>query len=128
MRLNEILNEDADNGCDEETYLANIKDGGSFNVKACSMAEAREKAKEKLQPGQRLDKVVKDYQGPRDLESKKEKLKTYVNNNRLFKREPSKQKTFLRQIDRATTQSKLQTVSDEISAFGQEDSSNDKTE
>ena len=59
MRLNEILNE----GADEETYLANIKDGGSFNVKACSMSEARAKAKEKLQPGQRLDKVVKDYQG-----------------------------------------------------------------
>lgn len=124
MRLNEILNE----GADEETYLANIKDGGSFNVKACSMSEARAKAKEKLQPGQRLENVVKDYQGPRDLESKKAKLKTYVNNNRLLKREPSQQKTFLRQIDRATTQSKLQTVSDEISAFGQEDSSNDKTE
>ena len=119
MKLIELLNEVVRKGSKVgEVYLVDLDDGSGFNVNAVSAQEARDKAKGKVRSGQVIKKITKDRQSSGDLEEKKAKLRSYVDNNRKMQKEPSAQKKFKRRIDAATTSGKLQTISDEISAYG----------
>jgi len=110
--LRELINEAA-----TETYMVNLKDGSGFNVKADSTSMARSIAKDRLRPGQVIDKVVKDIQSSSNMDVKKERLNKFIDNNRKFQTNPSQARTFKRQIDRASTSAKLQEVSDAIDEF-----------
>ena len=113
--LNEVVKKDSKVG---EVYLVDLDDGAGFNVNADSASDAREKAKGKIRSGQVIKKITKDRQSSGDLDEKKAKMKKFVDNSRKLQKEPSAQKKFNRQIDSATTSSKLQQVSDAISAYG----------
>lgn len=123
MKLNDILNEST-----SEVYLINLNDGGGFNVTADSSQEARSKAKKKLRAGQTISSILKDRQGSNELDDKKEKLKKYVDNSRKLQQNPSDQRKFKRRIKNATTSSKLQSISDDISSYGDEPAEKKETE